>query len=759
MAAALLGGASLLGLSAGAASAQEADGPELEEVVVTAQKRAENLQKVPVSVQAVGGETIAKENVGGLESLSQTVPTLQIGSGGLSEQLFIRGIGSGSNQGFEQSTGTYLDGVYFGVARLSRLAFLDVERVEVLKGPQSTLFGKSTIAGAINITSGQPRGEFGGRAIGSYDVEGSSRKGVNGYITGPMGDWVSGRLAVSVNSADGAFTNTYVGEDQPAEEQVAARLSIAAQPNDRFEVLATLQSSYADTYGRSQQIGFLDTRFAGPNNFRTRVLALDPKADFGIDTRRSAGRTGSPNDERGHDRATVGTLKGSYDFGPVRLNSVTGYVKASWREDIDADSSPLPIVDTLLAQDITQFSQELRLESNTDGRLTYMVGGYYQVSEIDVPMAYSAFDFGVIGSADRVKSCTNSTRDESNWGIFAQGTFNFTDRFRLTAGARYQEAERDIVANRIIADPGGPCAETTNAAARALALSRLGQASYTARVSSGDNRVTPTATIEFDMFDGGLAYISYRTGFKSGGFDLGAARYNPLTFQYAPETAESFEAGVKMRLLDGRARLNINAFDSTFKNLQVSAFNGTGFTVGNAAEARSWGVEVQGQLLVVEGFTVGVDVAYLNAKYEDFPGAQCYANQATVGTGCTAGRQNLAGHVLPFSPEWSGALRLDYRHDFGNDIAGFGQLLINYRSKQEVGPDGDPNRLIDAQTKFDLRLGLGAQDERWEVALVGKNLTDEMTPNFGFNVPLVTGAYVFQVDPPRTIAIQLTSRF
>ncbi|MFN3856828.1 MAG: TonB-dependent receptor [Caulobacter sp.] len=744
-------------MSASLAQAQEA---QLEEIVVTAQKREENLQRVPVSVQAVGGETIARENVVNLEGLSQSVPTLQIGSGGLSEQLFIRGIGSGSNQGFEQSTGTYLDGVYFGVARLSRLAFLDVERVEVLKGPQSTLFGKSTIAGAINITSGRPRPDFGGRAVGSVEAEGAGRKSVNAFVTGPLGDNVSARLAVSVASADGAFNNTYVDEDQPGEEQVAARLSILATPTERLEVLGTLQASYGSSYGRSQQIGYLDTRFAGPVNFRTRVLALDPRADFTIDDRRSAGRTGSPNDERGHDRAIVGTLNLSYDFGPVSLNAVTGYVRADWREDIDADSSPLPIVDTLLSQDISQFSQELRIESNGDGRFTYMVGAYYQTSEIDVPQAYSAFDFGVIGSATRVRSCTFGGRDESNWGVFAQGTFAFTDRFRLTGGARYQEAERDIVQSRVVVDPAtGGCTPTTNPAVLATAAATLGYVPYTAKVSAGDSKITPTATLEFDMFDGGMAYISYRTGFKSGGFDLSAGRYNPTTFQYDPESAKSIEAGVKMRLLDGRARLNINVFDSTFENLQVSAFNGTGFTVGNAAEARSRGVEVQGQMLLFDGFTATVDVAYLDAYYEDFPGAQCYANQATVGVGCVGGRQNLKGHVLPFSPEWSGAVRLDYRRPLGNGLMGSGQIMVTYRGEQEVGPDGDPNRLMDASTKVDLRLALGAEDERWEVALVGKNLTDEMTANFGFNVPLVSGAYVFQVDPPRTIAIQLTSRF
>lgn len=730
----------------------------LEEVIVTAQKRSETIQRVPISIQAVTGARISEQSIGGLEGLSKVVPALQVSSGGLSEQIFIRGIGSGSNQGFEQSTGIYLDGIYFGIARLSRLAFLDVDRVEVLKGPQSTLFGKSTIAGALNIASAKPSFDFGYGIETRYQVEGGEEGMLNGYVTGALSDDVAIRVAVASSAGEGGFTNTYLDRLQPRHEQYAGRVSLLARPSERLEILATLQATYNHGNGRSQQIGFLDTRFARVVSFRDQVLANDPDAEFGIDDRRSAGLIGDPTREDGHDRAMVATLNVAYDFENFTIKSVTGFVDADWAEEIDSDASNIQIIETLLSQDIQQFSQEVRIESGTDGPVKYIAGLYYQLNDIDVPLSASLYNLGVIGSATALRSCSSSQRDESNWGIFGQATWSVTDALRLSGGARYQEAERKIALHRHIAGVDS-CNQAPTPAQIAAAAGTFGQVNFDATAESGDSYVTPTATLEYDIFDGGLFYLTYRTGFKSGGFDVGAGRFNPVTFQYAPEKATSWEAGVKMRLLDNKARLNINLFDTTFQDLQVSSFNGASFTVGNAAEARSRGVEVQAEALLTEGLTLALDLTFLDAKYVDFPGAQCYANQATIGTGCVANQQNLGGHVLPYSPKWSGALRVNYETPITDQLQAFAQATLTYRTSQEVGPDGDPNRVVGSATKLDLRVGFGQIGGNWEFAILGKNLTDEMTASFGFNVPLIAGAYVFQVDPPRTIAAQLRVKF
>lgn len=732
----------------------------LEDIVVTAQKRQETAQRVPIAIQAVTGERIAEQSIAGLEGLAKLVPTLQVSSGGLSEQIFIRGIGSGSNQGFEQSTGIYLDGIYFGIARLSRLAFLDVERVEVLKGPQSTLFGKSTIAGALNIASARPRFEPAYGLTTTWQFDGGQEAVVDGYATAPVSDSLAVRVAFSGAAGEGGFVNTYMDRDQPRQERYAGRVSLLYQPqgDTRFEALATLQASYTHGNGRSQQIGLLDTRFARVVTFRDQALARDPSAEFTIDKYRSAGRLGSPSLEDYRDQAMVATLNASYDFGAFSLKSVTGFVDADWGEHIDSDASNIQIIETYLAQDIRQFSQEFRIESNGEGPIKYIAGVYYQSNDIDVPVSASLYNLGIIGTNVALRSCSSSERDETNWGVFGQATWSVTDRFRITGGARYQDAKREIDMRRQIAGIDS-CDQAPTATQLSVAGSVFGQVNFDESAESGDSYVTPTATIEYDIFDGGLAYLTYRTGFKSGGFDLSAGRFNPATFHYAPEKAESWELGVKMTLWDRRARLNINLFDTRFEDLQVSSFNGTGFTVGNAAEARSRGVEIQAEALLAEGFTVGLDLTYLDAKYENFPGAQCYANQATVGTGCVANQQNLGGHVLPYSPKWSGAFRLNYETALNEWLAGFIETTVAFRSKQEVGPDGDPNRVMDGVTKLDVRLGVGQIDGNWEFALVGKNLTDEMTASFGFNVPLIAGAYVFQVDPPRTIGAQLRLKF
>ena len=313
------------------------------DIIVTAQKREQLLQTVPASIQAVTGDTIQAQGTPSLEALSIKVPSLHISYAGLSEQLFIRGVGSGSNFGFEQSVGLFLDGIALSVPRLSRLAFMDVERVEVLKGPQSVLFGKSTIAGAVSITSGQPRFGFEGSMIANYDIDGDTRRSLEGYVTGPLSENVAVRLAGQASTTNGAFYNTLTDQRQPQGETYSGRLSLLATPTDNFEILATVQGTKADSLGRSAQIGRVETQYANVQSFMDKVLAADPDADFETNRFRSSGGNDVPCDECGDDKAYAATLRMSLDTDDFEIVSLTGYLYSKWREQIDADATPLPI--------------------------------------------------------------------------------------------------------------------------------------------------------------------------------------------------------------------------------------------------------------------------------------------------------------------------------------------------------------------------------------------------------------------------------
>ncbi|WP_158258080.1 TonB-dependent receptor [Sphingopyxis lindanitolerans] len=737
-------------------------GPALQDIIVTAQKRAQSLQDVPVAVQAISGEALLNQGTPGLETLSSSVPMLHISYGGLSEQLFIRGVGSGSSAAFEQSVGLFQDGIAMGVARLSRLAFLDTEQVEILKGPQSTLFGKSTIGGAVNITSGQPRFSLKGQAVGLFDIDGGTRRSVEGYVTGPLSDTVAARLAVKASTADGAFFNTYTDRRAPYEKSVSGRFSLLANPADNLELFASLQASRATSFGRSAQIGFVDTRFANVNSFVAQVRARDADEDFMPNRFRSAGRNPIACDECGKDQAVIGTFRATLDIGAAKMVSLTGYIDSKWREQIDADATPLPIVNTFLNQSTRQFSEELRIESDPNLRFTYIGGVYFQNAQIDAIDSCSDFDLGVLGRITRIRSCTSAMRDESTMGVFAQGTYEIAPGFRITAGGRYQTSDRNIHNIRYVPDPGTGTTPTTNPVVLATAAAVLGQRPFDVKRSSGESRLTPSASIEWEPYDGGLLYAGYRTGFKQGGFDSSIGTFSDANYQFAPETAESFEIGYKTSLLGRRGRLNINAFTSTFDDLQLSSFNGIGFTVRNAAKARSRGVEAEIEFAVTDGFTIGGNAAYLDASYASYADAPCYANQTAVGGCMTVGgtrAQDLSGHSLAYSPNWSGSLFANLRQPVGGGLVALADFRVSARTSQEYGPDGDPNRIAPGVALYDLRVGIGDADGRWEFAVVGKNLTNEYVPSFGFNVPLVAGAYTVQVDQPRVIALQAKARF
>lgn len=767
----LFAGACLAGLASVqlSAIAQEADDAaaedaryQLETVRVTAEKREESILSVPLTVQAVGGDAIADLAVVNLEGIKDLVPGLHIGTAGLSEQLFIRGIGSGSNQGFEQSTGIYLDGVYFTVARLSRLSFLDTERVEVLKGPQSTLFGKGTIAGAVNILSARPRSEFGMGMTANYNVDDSAYRSLEGYVTGPLADGLAFRVAARASRQDGFFHNTYLDRQDPTSEDFSIRGSLLADFGENLEVLLTAQSTEATSNGRSQQLAFVDDptdpRFPRLQAFINLVRGIDPQADFSVDENRSSGGTGMYADETGRDEASAYTLQAKYDLGPASLISLTSFIDASWVESIDADGTPLSMVTSVLGQNVEQFSQEVRLESATGGNFDYILGAYYENSIIrNHPKSRSGLRFVDFGLPFNGVTCGSAKWTENSLGVFGQGTYSVTDRFRVTAGARYQESQKRLSRTHVVSEPGDLCAQSTNAVFLAQ-MAGLGRRPFSVQSERSDDSFSPMASIQYDLLDESMLYVSYRTGFKSGGFDLGQSSLDLASLQFDSEDADSFELGFKSRLMGGRGEVSVAAFHNTFKNLQVSSFNGTTFTVGNAAEATSKGLEAEGRYLVTPTLTLGANILYLDGKYDSFPGAACYTGQ-TAATGCVGGSQDLGGEDLQYAPNWSASFDIDWRDQVSSRFEGFALASLRYVDDQLIAPDGNPVQWIDAYTKVDMRVGLAPIDGNWEVALIGRNLTDEMTANFGYNVPLISGAYVQGVDPGRTIAVQLKAAF
>ena len=488
---------------------------QLEEVIVTAQKRAESLQDVPISISTLSGDKIQDNTIMNFAALADFVPSLHIAEAPVTTQIYMRGIGSGNNRGFEQSVGMYLDGVYMGRARQYRSAVMDVERVEVLRGPQGTLFGKNTVAGAINITSASP--VLGEGASGEINVSVEENGGsiVDGFIQGG-GETFGARLALRGRETDGYVYNAYLEEDEGAIDEFGGRLTLLWEPSDSFSAnlkytfmererdgaaSATWRylspaernaqvpnrSDFADTAYNIMDIFFPDFPAIAGQDFTTykdNNYGQSQEDGFGI------GKKPDSSD----DEIENLSLNLTWEIGGGTLTSVTGFSTYEYFDDVDVDWLPLQFIDRSDIHDFEQFSQEIRWSADVGDRFSYTLGGYIDQNEFDMQgqvMLDTNFDgvfptflaLAVTGdpanapfmpqnlltllTADSplngipgygVYTANQTSRnhafkqDTDSWALFAQGTYDLTDALRLTVGVRYTEEEKDAISDQKLGD-------------------------------------------------------------------------------------------------------------------------------------------------------------------------------------------------------------------------------------------------------------------------------------------------------------------
>ena len=413
----------------------------LEEVVVTAQKREQSLQDVPISVSVTSGEKINNLSIDSLEELSGILPNVTIAENATQDSVTVRAIGSGANQGFEQSVGTFIDGVYFGRGRSSRSPFLDIERVEILKGPQGILFGKNTIAGALNISTRRPTEEFEGYIQGEY-FEGDESFGVTGVVSGPFSEATAGRLVARFQQSDGYMTNIAPGGPNHERDSFIVRGSLEYAPSDRWNIFLKAETASFDMDGRHFQI-----IEGGP--ITPLYQSVDPNYEQRLDYTQSINYSVFQNDFDYTDSQNLTAIL-SYDFENATLVSTTAYVGYEYNNNIPANfAANIETAVKLYDEEHSQFSQELRLESATGGAFEYMIGVFFQTEEID---HLQFFDFDTAqGQADGFplppfvgRTTFDLVQDTDSIAVFAQGTWNISDRLRATLGLRYTDDDKDL---------------------------------------------------------------------------------------------------------------------------------------------------------------------------------------------------------------------------------------------------------------------------------------------------------------------------
>jgi iron complex outermembrane recepter protein len=750
--------------AASVVGAQEAADSGLEEVVVTAQKRSESLQDTPIAITAITGEALEKLGRDDLSAIAVSTPSLAYSEAGGESQIYLRGVGSNLfSVGADSSVAINLDGVYLGRANMGLTQFLDVERVEVLRGPQGTLYGRNATGGAINITSRMPTNEFEGYAslgFGSFE-----RRELKAAISGPLGGGFSGRIAVRGFQDDG-YTDDLdpVGGDKVDDNDLKAIRAIGRYESDRFT--ATIIGDYSEFESGNTSIRPIDNLGAA------RVAGAVPTAFD--DTRNNV-----PSFFNWQTGGITATLEWEVTDS-ISVTSITAH--RAWDSDFlfNTDGTAVEVTRTTQVYDTKQLSQELRVNGDFD-RLKWIAGLYYLDEE----------KLGALGLVRaNLAPPTNGgaflitgINDGKAWAAFTQLDFAVTDRLTLTAGIRYSDEEKDDFNQQI-----NIFQSATNPRDRVLlglfgGLIPVGfvpTATNTRNLSADWQAWTPKLGVKFDISDDANIYASYTKGFKSGGFNS----FQPSNPPYNPEFIKSYEVGAKTEWFDNRLRFNAAAFYYDYTDLQVSGFLNSLTVTTNAAAATVQGIELETSWQPVDALRIDASLGFLDATYDDFRAIYGSCTAAAIATGDAAcagsivGRPRFidaSGNTLNNAPEFKGSLAATYDITLGNGgtVTLLGQ--VGHQSDIEFNPANDPNARQDAVTLLDARVTYTSASEAFEVSLSGKNLTDEeyfhnivqftstSLPPPGLNGvvtdPLSIGHALGYPAPGRQFGIEFTYRF
>ncbi|MBX3705738.1 MAG: TonB-dependent receptor [Pseudomonadales bacterium] len=750
--------------------AGEAPTRVLEEIIVTAQKRAESLQDVPISISTVSGEKMTENAIFKIDDLQAFVPNLSMTETGLSTQVLIRGIGSGNNPAFEQSVGTYVDGIHYGRSQLLRLPFLDLERVEVLRGPQSILFGKNSIAGALNLTTAAPTDVLEGQASINYSADGGAAE-YTGVISGPISERLSGRLAARQLDEDGWMKNTFKGQDEVERDESAVRLSLRWDASDDLRVDLKAEWAEFDNVGRPVEIVKDDSAVAGPFqglNFAQilGVVGYPGALEHDEDNRRQTdGRELSNNEVRNV------TLNVDLSVGELTVTAISAFLSYEFDEIYDGDWVGAPMFLGGGGENYEQFSQELRVASPTGGTIDWIAGVFYQTSELryydrlifpanSVLSALLPPAGPILGS----EVARDFQGDSDLAAVFAQATWHFGDRTHLAVGGRYTWEDKKGFREVNILDSASGA--VTSSPVVPIIWSALGIASeqaggHSIAASRSEAVFTPLINLVWDATDDTMLYGTYSTGFKAGGFD--ARANSPSYFEFRDEEATTFEVGAKSTFFNGATELNVALYRTEYDNLQTSQFDGgLGFTVGNAKETVVQGIELDGRWAMTESLAMNFGLAYLDHEYKDFRNGNCYAGQVPDGDVVNGiPLCDYSGKSGWYTPELSGILSLRHVTALPAGLTLQSNFDVSYQGEQNVHVNLDPNGEIDATTRMNLRLALQAQS--WELALLVQNLTDEQPLTLVSDVALTssfgTSTYNAFVTRPRTTYLRASYHF
>jgi iron complex outermembrane recepter protein len=750
-------GASRLTLTAALASVSMLIAPpamSLEEIVVTAQKRDQRLIDVPLSVSVVDADYLTDRTTYYLTDLGQKLPNVVAGDS-FASSFTIRGITSSSaGSGFAPSMGVNVDEVFMGRDRSFDTGVIDVAQVELLRGPQGTLYGKNTIAGTINVTTQRPTNEF--EAIGSLRYGNENLFEARGTLSGPIiEDQLLVRANVFTRQRDGYIRNRTLGKDVNDTDTWGGRIMAVWTPSDRLGI-----ELRADYYEQDENGGVQET-------LRTPDGNLLPFPPF----------TTVPEQD-GRDRVvnhnTLGFLyrevkgysgKIDYDMDGFTLTSITAWREQESDQIFDNDGGPLDGFETGRAEGVERFSQELRLTSTSGDRFSWIIGAYYDHEEDtnDYAIAVgSGFPTGILPPAlgfsvplpptYREEAVTNNKITSESWSAFVSGTWDLTEQLTLQAGLRYTDEDKKLFYTQgptVIAAP--PNSVLIGLFSLPFTLAGFPDG-FTDRYE--DTAVAGDASLSYAFSNDHVAYLRYARGYKAGGFQSDVIS-PPFAFtpgvapelSFEPETLDAFEIGFKGAWLDRTLLTTVAAFYYDFKDKQERVNTDASFLVSNAASAESKGVELE---LVwatpIEGLNLFGNIGLLDAEYESFP----------LGGGPGT---DFSGNDLAGAPSISGSFGGDYTRAMPG-LSGVNLAIamdMDHRGDYYTDANNSEVLKIDDVTIFNGRIGLEQADGRWGLFAWGQNLTDKTV--LGGGVTVLGGLYLTRsINFGRAYGLELNVR-
>lgn len=793
---------------AGPAYAQDAASPQatsapqsgLEDIVVTARKREESIQDIPVAVSAFSQAQIDRADLTSVEKIASSTPQLTVGraSNGSGAQISMRGIGSNSTSlGIEQSVAVIVDGAYSGQGRVINEGFFDLARVEVLKGPQALFFGKNATAGVVSLTTADPTSDLEIRMRAAYEFK-AEQAILEGIISGPLSDTLGARLAVRGSKMWGGYyrnvsdtiayptTDVVTGittpqfglptpDKQPREKELLARLTLKWEPTNRL----TVNVKGTIDYNRNNNNSWNYVAFGCQTGFSSVNPGVECRDDKFVSSMNKFPVAVGAETPFGKDdgslynyyRAWGVTGQVNYELDDISITSVTNYSrnKNNWACSCSYQSAGVYATEGTTWR---SFSNETRALTSFDGPINLMIGALYQKTKrvFDQNVVFAGVENSAAPAGMRyVAYSKNSETEGETISPFGQAIWDITERLNFTAGVRYTYETKDSYFIQPYVNPG---------------LTGLFVPNALVAADQTFTNWSPEATIAYKVTPDINVYAAYKTAYKSGGLS-NSGIYSGLSstpeedFLFDPEKAKGFELGFKSTLFDRQLRFNVTAYRFKFSNLQVDFFNAPTFAylTINAGAAISKGVETEFEFApnAVEGLTLRGTLNYNSSKYRNFLGP-CFAGQ-TIAQGCPSPTgpggfplQDLSGKSTSVAPKWTATLGGYYETDLGTDTTLGVGADARYSGSYLASAFGNELSRVDKYMTLDAFAKVGFQDNRFEVALLGKNLTNRQYflgahadgPLTGSGTGTANGISADQIGfgtIPRTVQLQVTFNY